>query len=294
MIAKSKRGEDHVKVLKKLFERLRKYELKLNPAKCSFGVKSGKLLGFVVSEKGIEVDPDKAKAIQSMPSPKTENEVLLSENDIVYMTRKVVKGSAIADHLADNVVEDYEPLDFDLPDENVLSIEEEEEKTDWWTMFFDGAVNVYGNGAGTIIIYPDKKQYPVSVKLHFECTNNTTEYEASTLAVMAMIDLGHKVQHLHIDIRNNPTHCCSVEGEIDGNPWYYDIKNFMQNQEYPMGASKMDKKTLTRLAMDFYLDGEILYKRSFDGTLLRCLNEIDARNALREVHEGTCSTYANG
>ena len=49
MIAKSKKGEDHVKVLRKIFERLRKYELKLNPVKCSFGVKSGKLLGFVVS-----------------------------------------------------------------------------------------------------------------------------------------------------------------------------------------------------------------------------------------------------
>jgi hypothetical protein len=49
MIVKSKKGEDHVKVLRKIFERLRKYELKLNPAKCSFGVKSGKLLGFVVS-----------------------------------------------------------------------------------------------------------------------------------------------------------------------------------------------------------------------------------------------------
>ena len=50
MIAKSKKGEDHIEVLRKLFERLRKYELRLNPAKCSFGVKSGKLLGFVVSD----------------------------------------------------------------------------------------------------------------------------------------------------------------------------------------------------------------------------------------------------
>jgi len=66
MIAKSKRGEDHVEVLRKLFERLRKYELRLNPAKCSFGVKSGKLLGFVVSDRGIEVDPDKIRAIQAM------------------------------------------------------------------------------------------------------------------------------------------------------------------------------------------------------------------------------------
>jgi hypothetical protein len=61
MIAKSRERENHVQILKKLFERLRKYKLRLNPAKCSFGVKSGKFLGFVVSDKGIEVDPDKVK-----------------------------------------------------------------------------------------------------------------------------------------------------------------------------------------------------------------------------------------
>jgi len=53
---------------------------------------------------------------------------LLSEYDIVYMTRKAVKGGTIADHLADNVVEDYEPLDFDFPDENVLSIAGEKKR----------------------------------------------------------------------------------------------------------------------------------------------------------------------
>jgi hypothetical protein len=53
-----------------LFERLRRYQLKLNPVKCSFEVKSRKLLGFMVSSQGIEVDPDKVKAIQVMPAPK--------------------------------------------------------------------------------------------------------------------------------------------------------------------------------------------------------------------------------
>ena len=49
-----------------------KFKLRLNPNKCTFGVRSGKLLGFIVSEKGIEVDPAKFKAIQEMPEPKTE------------------------------------------------------------------------------------------------------------------------------------------------------------------------------------------------------------------------------
>ncbi|XP_040967870.1 uncharacterized protein [Gossypium hirsutum] len=51
---------EHIEVLRKLFLRLRKFQLKLNPAKCIFGARSGKLLGFVVSEKGIEADSDKA------------------------------------------------------------------------------------------------------------------------------------------------------------------------------------------------------------------------------------------
>ena len=50
---------------KKLFERLRKYKLKLNPSKCTFEVTSRKLLGFIVSSHGIEVDPSKIKAFRT-------------------------------------------------------------------------------------------------------------------------------------------------------------------------------------------------------------------------------------
>ena len=59
MIAKSQGEDDHVINLKKLFERLRKFQLKLNPAKCTFRATSEKLLGFVVSKKGIEIDLNK-------------------------------------------------------------------------------------------------------------------------------------------------------------------------------------------------------------------------------------------
>ena len=54
---------------------MKTYKLRLNPNKCTFGVRSGKLLGFIVNDKGIQVDPEKVKAIQEMPTPKTEKEV---------------------------------------------------------------------------------------------------------------------------------------------------------------------------------------------------------------------------
>jgi hypothetical protein len=67
IIIKSKQEIDHLKHLAMVFERLRKYKLKMNPMKCAFSVSSGKFLGFIVTKCGIEVDPTKIKAIMDMP-----------------------------------------------------------------------------------------------------------------------------------------------------------------------------------------------------------------------------------
>ncbi|XP_019442385.1 PREDICTED: uncharacterized protein LOC109347115 [Lupinus angustifolius] len=71
IICKSKTEGD----LRHLFYRLRKYHLKLNSTKCSFGVKPGRVLGFKVSQKGVEVDLEKVKAIIEMSAPRTEKDV---------------------------------------------------------------------------------------------------------------------------------------------------------------------------------------------------------------------------
>jgi hypothetical protein len=83
--------------------------------------------------------------------------VLLVEYDIIYMTRKAIKGSAIVDHLANNYVKDYEPLNFYLPDEEVLAVKNDARMDDWWTMYFDGVVNVLGNGDRAVKISLEKK-----------------------------------------------------------------------------------------------------------------------------------------
>ena len=75
MMVKSNIREGHFEALDKFLARLEKYNLRLNPKKCIFGVTSGKLLEHIVSKKGIEVDLDKIKAIQEMSVPKTEKDV---------------------------------------------------------------------------------------------------------------------------------------------------------------------------------------------------------------------------
>ena len=57
VIIKSRESSDLLTHLRKFFDRLHRYNLKLNPSKCAFGVSAGKLLGSIVSLKGIELDP---------------------------------------------------------------------------------------------------------------------------------------------------------------------------------------------------------------------------------------------
>ncbi|RVW99475.1 hypothetical protein CK203_038507 [Vitis vinifera] len=66
---------DHLAVLERFFERIRQFRLRLNPKKCNFGVTSGKLVGYMVSERGIEADPDKIRTILDMPAPRTERKI---------------------------------------------------------------------------------------------------------------------------------------------------------------------------------------------------------------------------
>ena len=69
MVVKSKVMFEHVGDLKNIFQILRKHKLRLNASKCSFGVGLGKFLGYMVTHRGIEVNPDQIKAINSLQPP---------------------------------------------------------------------------------------------------------------------------------------------------------------------------------------------------------------------------------
>ncbi|WJX45728.1 hypothetical protein P8452_32589 [Trifolium repens] len=538
MIVKSGTEGEHVEYLLKMFQRLRKYRLRLNPNKCTFGVRSGKLLGFIVSQKGIEVDPDKVRAIREMPAPQTEKQVrgflgrlnyisrfishmtatcgpifkllhknqgivwtedcqkafdsikeylmeppilippvegkplimyltvledsmgcvlgqqdetgrkehaiyylskkftdcesrysmlektccalawaakrlrhylinhttwliskmdpikyifekaaltgriarwqmLLSEYDIEYRTQKAIKGSVLADHLAHQPIEDYQPIKFDFPDEEIMYLKmkdcdeplfgEGPDPESRWGLIFDGAVNVYGSGIGAVIITPKGAHIPFSARLQFDCTNNMAEYEACIMGIEEAIDLRiknieiygdsalvvnqikgewetrhsglvpyrdyarrlltffNKVELYHIPRDDNqmadalatlssmyqvnhrneiptisirclerPAYVFAAEEVVDDKPWFHDIKVFLQNQEYPSGASNKDKKTLRRLSSNFFLNGDVLYKRNFDMVLLRCVDKHEADSLMHEIHEGSFGTHPNG
>ena len=87
MLVKSRREEDHLEDLWETFDTLRSYNIKLNPGKCAFGVTTGKFLGFMVSQKGIEANLDKIRAIIEMAPPRNVKEVQSLNGKIAALNR---------------------------------------------------------------------------------------------------------------------------------------------------------------------------------------------------------------
>ena len=67
LVVKSQAQHDHFEDLRTVFMCLKKYNLKLNPLKCTFGVSSEKFLGFIARHRGIEIDPSKIKVMWEIP-----------------------------------------------------------------------------------------------------------------------------------------------------------------------------------------------------------------------------------
>ncbi|XP_048140266.1 uncharacterized protein LOC125316295 [Rhodamnia argentea] len=408
MIGKSKCGEDHTIVLRKLLERLKKYKLRLNHAKCVFGARSGKLLGFMVSNRDIEVDPTKVQAILKLGPLSMANEVRSLLAGLNYITRFISRLSETAkpffkllkknakikwDHECQQAFDEIkaylsrlpvllvtkdDPIKYFLEKPSLvgklakwqghIALEEEEAEghipilsDNKWIMYFDGVVNLAGAGTGAVLISPDGQHYPVAAKLTFPCTNNVAEYEAcilglqsalnmkarklrvygestliilrtlgewktrdsklipyhefleqiikefeaidfeylprtqnhfldalATLASMLRVTKGIDIEPLRIGITQKPAHCMVIEEGFDDQPWYHDIKNYPTKGEFPSGSQAGDRKYIARIAGKFFLSDQILYKRSYDSVLPRCLDANEAKLLMREIHEGEC------
>ncbi|XP_070010322.1 uncharacterized protein [Nicotiana sylvestris] len=141
------------------------------------------------------------------------------------------------------------------------------------------------------------QHYPVSAKLRFPCTNNMAEYEICILGLNMVVDMniqelmviGDSDLHVHqneftdalatlssmiqhpdknyidlipVMIHNQPAYCAHVEEEVDGKPWFLDIKEYLSRGEYPKHANHIQKCMLRRLSNYFFHSGGNLYKRT--------------------------------
>ncbi|XP_055826301.1 uncharacterized protein LOC129894655 [Solanum dulcamara] len=267
-----------------------------------------------------------------MPTGKLAQwKMLLSEFDIVYVTQKAIKAQALANHLEENPVDEaYELLKTYFFDEEVSFVGEDiSEAYPGWRVFFDGAVNHEGNGIGAVLISESGQHYPMAAKLQFHCTNNMAEYEACIMGLRIAIDkeiqellvirdsdlLIHQnefadafatiflmIKHpdtsyidpVEIYLKEQPAHYLYVKEEPDKRPWYFDIKNYLKIKTYLDNAIFNQKKAIRRMANNFFLSGETLYRRTPNMGLHRCVDAVEAMKLLEQIHVGVCGSHMNG
>ncbi|XP_012461618.1 uncharacterized protein LOC105781645 [Gossypium raimondii] len=118
-----------------------------------------------------------------------------------------------------------------------------------------------------------KEFYEVTFN-YFPREENQLADALATLASMFKTNREIELMPIQMSIYETPAHCCSIEDESDGRPWFHDI--------------------LEKLTVGFVLDGDILYKRGKDQVLMRCVDAAEARKILEEVHEEIFGTHASG
>ena len=91
LVVKSREARTLIQDLEETFESLRRVNLRLNPEKCMFGVPFGKLLGFLISHRGIEANPEKIKAIEDMSPPQTLKEMQKLAGRVTALGRFISK-----------------------------------------------------------------------------------------------------------------------------------------------------------------------------------------------------------
>ncbi|PKI41994.1 hypothetical protein CRG98_037612 [Punica granatum] len=148
-------------------------------------------------------------------------------------------------------------------------------------------------GDSMLIIFQALKQWktkdPKLVPYHEYFEELTENFENISFTIMKE----NLIEPLEIEIAKGPAHYDMIE-VVDGKPWYADIKNFLQTGQFPAFTDRHDRRTLRRIATHFFLSGATLYRRSFDATLLRCVDGNEAQRLMEEVHEGNCGPHMNG
>ncbi|XP_017635769.1 uncharacterized protein LOC108477789 [Gossypium arboreum] len=124
----------------------------------------------------------------------------------------------------------------------------------------------------------------------------------ATLASMVKVNKQEDVKPIQMSIYEAPTYCYNIEEEEkDDHLWYHNILRYVKNHKYPKQTTDNDKRMLRRLANNYVLAGEILYKRRKEQVLQRCMNAVEAKQILEEVQQSRfqvssaeCAVEAHG
>nr|XP_016500782.1 PREDICTED: uncharacterized protein LOC107819208 [Nicotiana tabacum] len=285
--------------------------MKLNPKKCAFGVGSGKFLGFMVSNRGIEINPDKIKAIEEIIVVNNGKVVQRLTGRIAALCRFISRSSDRSHHFFSLL---NKKNNFAWTPECQKALEE----LKWQSIKTPKLTNSeaeyeamiaglkLAKGLGTEVIeakcdsplvsYLDKLQ----MTLHRikEWTLDHVPQEQNS-EVDTLANLGSSVEEDDIISGTVVQLSKSVveEGHVEINStsltwdWGNKYINYLKYGKLP--AHLKESRILRTKANRFTLDeNRMLYRRTFNGPLVVCLGPGDTDYVLREIHEDTCGNHS--
>ncbi|GFZ18422.1 hypothetical protein Acr_27g0001610 [Actinidia rufa] len=202
MLVKSLQAHNHIAHLEEAFNILRRHRMMLNPSKCIFGVSSGKFLGFLVTKRGIEVNPDQIQALIAMRSPRNIREVQQLTGRVTALNRLVSK-SADKCLLFFKILRKSQTFQWSEESENafrqlkeylgsppLLSVPTADEDLYVYLSASPAAISaVLVQEEGLVIRAPSGEQMEYAIRMGFQATNNEAEYEALLAGLRVAIEL---------------------------------------------------------------------------------------------------------
>ncbi|KAI3451561.1 hypothetical protein Pfo_008226 [Paulownia fortunei] len=264
-------------------------------------------LGYMVTKRGIEVNPEKVKAVQNMAPLNSINKY-----DIDYQPRVAIKAQALADFLQEMT-----------PTDEVLEA---------WLLHVDGSATISGCGAGIVLTNPEGEELEFAVRFKFKTSNNEAEYEALVRGLKMALELGVRQLSVFSDSRLVMQ---QVRGEFVAKEkrlrtvYKIDLNHIPRAENVKadylakIASSTPDCKTrkITLLTayqhsivieiasmeekydwrtniLKYLREGKLPQNkreaRAYSTPYLRCLSQEEGAYVLREIHEGGCGSHGGG
>ncbi|XP_060206644.1 uncharacterized protein LOC132634403 [Lycium barbarum] len=291
IVVKSLRADDHLKFLQETFNILRKYNVKLNLEKYAFGIGSGKFLEFMVSNREIEINPDKIKEIEDIT-------VINDIKGVQRLTGRIAAVSRFISRSSDRSRRFFSLLkkttDFAWTPECQMALGELKRSADLtnneaeYEAMIAGLELVKSLGAEIVEAKCDSLLVVNLTNGTFEIKDHRMQRYQEKLQVVLRRFKEWTLEHLTKSVIE------TGRAEINSTSLTWDWRNkyidYLQTGKLPSDAK--ESRALRTKAARFCLVNSQLYRRSFHGLLARCLGPGETDYVLREVHEWTCGNHS--
>jgi hypothetical protein len=298
IVVASKNKEDHLADLAETFANMRDARLCLNPEKCVFGVRQGKILGYLVSHRGIEANPTKIQAIINMTPPQSTRDVQRLTGRLAALNRFISKSTERSLTFLKTLhgakdfawgLEQAATFASLKTDSKVVAGQVEKEYS-----AKDPALMQYLTTVRSL-----KRQFKGFTLQHVVQAKNEEADALAKAAARGEVLPSDVFYHVIGTPVVRTPEGLQITNDIEGHrivnlimteDWRAPITLFLQGYYHPSDVN--EAKRLKHQRRDFTIIEGQLYKEGVSQPMLKCVTEIEGIQILREVHSGTCGSHS--